>query len=1221
MPSDRSRRIDPPASHYLLPVAQQGRVVLDRDFNAWGSYLNARTEADALDFVGTCGTPDNGFAIGAPSTSPPGGFWSPPAPESPPSGEGTGRDFLISGGTMYVGGLRVFWPTTQNGQSVSYSYAGQPELAPPLIGPIDYILTRPAQELVYLDVTLQEVGAAEDPDLLDAALGGPDTTQRLKQRVRVERLKVSATACADAWTQAIAYWQTQGLDFNPATMRLTPAVRLQVGFTQDTTQAGPCDPVAAGGFLGPDNQLIRVRVAGDTLLWSYDNASFLYRVQVAADRKTLTLIGGPPDSHHYPQTNQVVEILVTGAVIDSVPDELSGGSIVRASAQPAGQLFTLTQPYGPAAQGAAGNVLVLPTALSPALLASGLPLFLRVWQAQVDIAFDTPITLQDGNGISTGVTVTLSGAQVAADGAFWQIAVRPATPQGVYPEELLLAPQPADGPFRVVCPLAVLDWTAASPPAIADCRAIFDNLVELTRRKPGCCTVNVAPGDIGKGTTLQSLIDAAAGKAQAVKICLAPGDYALAAPLVLTGLHDFICIECCNGFAALTVAADATADFSGGLLVVNGASGVTLRGLSLIPNAVPMPAAQMTALLSRLSGEAAQTQVTNALRSPSLCIGLHAWNANALTLEGCDVTLLNREGGETIDLIAAALLLQGDCSGLRVTGCHFLSAIPPTFNTLQVSNDYAAAVAQIVPAERMNYFEPLTQAASASVSGSVATETSLTAGPSLAASLTAGGAAETLAAHATAVSGAPHITLNVAPSLVPGQAAESLATGPSLVAEAAHATVAPAVSLAQHPPLETAPAGAQALSLAPMAALTGTLQSPAPDLAASLAATHITLDAAPSIAPALSLAPAPSLSGTATAETQSSTTAPVQDQQQVKTGNLTPMPGVLNAAQEVFSGAALAKLAASRNLASFAALQRPMVASCGILAMTHGAPRREETARGAAFASQLTTCLLDGASITGTSLSGFTFGAFLVADAETLRLADNEVSGGVAGIWAAPSGSTSPDYLMPGTDDYYGTIGDFEEFQALFAVGAILPPPAQTVTRAAINQPSSRDPGGAWFVSGNRIRTGIQVRVNTDQTELTAGLTGLLLWLDGAMQSSTASVDSNLSVLITGNHVRTIAPRAPSVLLVLDYTQPCTLTGNLIANVPILQEIAKPAVWAAIGTPQAPDAAGANIAINTYTAEFAAAGNVLRGTSNLGSINRGNTAARRNWSPYNADPS
>jgi len=208
MPSDRSRHTDRPGHGYTGVVAQQGRVILDRDFNAGQGLTAARIAADALDFVGPCGTPDDGFRISLPGQSPPEPFWSPPVtppPESPPVSVGGGLDFLIAPGTMYVGGERVRFPAEQDGRAITYSYFDQPDdPAPPQPNP-DVV-----RELAYLDLTEQEVSAVEDPDLLEVALGGPDTTQRLKLLRRVRRMAAPAATCAAAWDWAVKRWAEAG---------------------------------------------------------------------------------------------------------------------------------------------------------------------------------------------------------------------------------------------------------------------------------------------------------------------------------------------------------------------------------------------------------------------------------------------------------------------------------------------------------------------------------------------------------------------------------------------------------------------------------------------------------------------------------------------------------------------------------------------------------------------------------------------------------------------------------------------------------------------------------------------------------------------------------------------------------------------------------------------------------------------------------------------------
>ena len=135
------------------------------------------------------------------------------------------------------------------------------------------------KEFIYLEVSTGEVSATEDQQLLDAALAGIDTAGRLKVFVRVKRLRVDATDCLSAADAAAALWQQQGYRYDPDTAALTPTGTLKIGFAEALAPASPCDPEPEGGFLHPDNQLVRLKCVGPTsLLWGFDNASFLYRV-------------------------------------------------------------------------------------------------------------------------------------------------------------------------------------------------------------------------------------------------------------------------------------------------------------------------------------------------------------------------------------------------------------------------------------------------------------------------------------------------------------------------------------------------------------------------------------------------------------------------------------------------------------------------------------------------------------------------------------------------------------------------------------------------------------------------------------------------------------------------------------------------------------------------------------------------------------------------------
>src|SRR5690349_6756363 len=119
MPADRSRRTDRLRDAYVGVVAQQGRVTLDRDFNAEHGYLAGRIEAEALDIFGPAATPDDGFAISLPGAGDP-PRWTPPAPLPAPTTQPF--DLTIKPGTMYVGGQRAFLPGKMAGHPIVYSY-------------------------------------------------------------------------------------------------------------------------------------------------------------------------------------------------------------------------------------------------------------------------------------------------------------------------------------------------------------------------------------------------------------------------------------------------------------------------------------------------------------------------------------------------------------------------------------------------------------------------------------------------------------------------------------------------------------------------------------------------------------------------------------------------------------------------------------------------------------------------------------------------------------------------------------------------------------------------------------------------------------------------------------------------------------------------------------------------------------------------------------------
>ena len=628
MGADRARVSYNPRQQYRSVVMQQGRVTLEADWNESQAIVGEQLRHETLDIIGPAGTPDNGYEIVVTGTVP-----------TPPF------DFTVSAGTMYVGGVRLVLDAAvqYSIQSDWLDYSGDPDWIMP---------SSPTDEYIYLLVREQEVSAVEDSALREVALGGPDTAARTRMIQHIVRLGTQTTDCAGGLAAAETYWANEGLIFDPATMRLEPQSSLQVSFGS-LPPPDPCEPEVTGGYLGADNQLIRVQITGqNTLVWGFDDASFLYRVTIDSTAQVLTLQSQPVDAFHQPQANQVVEVLRSAAL-------LSDGEFVASAT---GVVQTLTSSYNQSTQ-----QLTLPAALPASYIdpAQTPRAFLRVWQQQLTFTPGTPIQL--GN---TGVYVTLTTAGGAPfhSGDYWMIAVRPSTPTQVYPQSYLQGKGP-DGPRMWACPLAAIEWDAGVLQRDADCRVQFCNLVEACNEGRGCCTVTVNPQDLVEGNSLQTILDSLSkSKFLAVRVCLTPGAYHLPAPLMIR--HHNLTLEGCPSGAVLLAQPGLENNFLDGLVVIANLANVTIQGLQMVLPNVPFSAAkgQLAGLdpttLQNLGGPALAT-----LQNLNVSIGIRALACRGLSVRDC--IFFYRPPEAPSNNFAVGILASSVCSDLTISGNRF----------------------------------------------------------------------------------------------------------------------------------------------------------------------------------------------------------------------------------------------------------------------------------------------------------------------------------------------------------------------------------------------------------------------------------------------------------------------------------------------------------------------------------------------------------------------
>lgn len=470
MTIDLSRDAHQPAKRYTSVRLQQGKVILDDDWNESESITVHERVESLVDVIGPSGSSDDALLVTAVNV------------------DGAGEvDLDLGGGTFYVGGRRLLWPA---GHSYRFqdSYFGPPVVDAPV---------GDRNDLVWVEVSELPVTAAEDAELREVGLGGPDTAARTRL---VARVMVETDTDEDCER---AFESTVGADVDERG-RLTTDATLTVGFVDDGTPEDLCTPAVAGGYLSHLNQAIRVQCIDAThVTWSFDNASDLYRVELQPDRTTVKFRGQPVDDAHWPRSGQVVELLPWAAVLPNgqlQAAELGHLAVVDVPYDPDSSELTLT-----AAAPAFGEDAWIGRPDQAELEADGRYVYLRVWERGEDTSAPELSFASGGAAVplgTTGLEVSFTGTTFRP-GDHWIIAARPAEPRRVVPWDFDEGRLP-HGPVRLRAPLATIRWRGGVP-LVHDCRRRFRPLTELQ----GCCDITVGDGSssFGDVESIQEAVD------------------------------------------------------------------------------------------------------------------------------------------------------------------------------------------------------------------------------------------------------------------------------------------------------------------------------------------------------------------------------------------------------------------------------------------------------------------------------------------------------------------------------------------------------------------------------------------------------------------------------------------------------------------------------------------------------------------------------------------
>jgi len=164
-------------------------VLTDDDWNENARMENEIQRETNTEIIGPFGSPDNGFKI-----------------KNLRLDSGL-INFDISAGTIYLGGLRLEMDKLE-----SYRLQKDWLQQPALTDGTPVFNEKERYDLVYLEAWQQAVSAIEDGSLFEVALGGPDTTTRVRNMRRVQIASgIGFSSCAEAWKKLVTDWKDANL--------------------------------------------------------------------------------------------------------------------------------------------------------------------------------------------------------------------------------------------------------------------------------------------------------------------------------------------------------------------------------------------------------------------------------------------------------------------------------------------------------------------------------------------------------------------------------------------------------------------------------------------------------------------------------------------------------------------------------------------------------------------------------------------------------------------------------------------------------------------------------------------------------------------------------------------------------------------------------------------------------------------------------------------------
>jgi len=481
MKGDFSRVPDERAHNFAGVLHQQGRVLLDADWNAQTAITTRWEDTAGQDIIGA--------GVAAVPADQSAGFKIASATHA---GGTTDVQLTVTPGRCWADGLlvRLFGEPDPDSTAAVARHATY--LTPPIQAPGFDTTTIAAgvRDAVVLEVWREEFNGFQRPDLLvEAALGGPDTTERINTAFAFRLMRLGpGDTCENIRGRLQDDFSTKG--------------KLKVSVQPSTAGTGDCPTPSGGGFTGFEHNLYRIEIANvDTgqprFKWSQYGGGLVGRGHFDNPSKTVTIkanlqaITNAGLSSFYLEALEYDAALGFWRVTYGAPATLSNDVLTLGT-----KVF--------------GTFPVNATATDTT--------FFRLWNGIELVSSFANTPLPNQVGIILAFEAPAASNYVPGD--YWTFSVR----AGEIPNpDVLVDTKPPNGIHYHRVPLGVLTWLNAQDVEvpIEDCRHLFP---PLTRLK-GCCSYRVGDGmhSWGDFDKIQDAIDHL--PAEGGEVCVLPGEY------------------------------------------------------------------------------------------------------------------------------------------------------------------------------------------------------------------------------------------------------------------------------------------------------------------------------------------------------------------------------------------------------------------------------------------------------------------------------------------------------------------------------------------------------------------------------------------------------------------------------------------------------------------------------------------------------------------------